>query len=236
MPRSRGARQPRLRRQGLRACGWAAARSSSASMPSRCRTCLREFGGARRRHPGLPRLRRARRTSTRTIIAEAQRRPSISSTDLAEHLADPVALPQPRRRLRHPLHREGPDRSISTPSPPNLARARRRPDRRAVPRGERRSSSSAATSWGSAASTSRGCVDRKVSRGRTYLVVDGGMHHQLAASGNFGQAIRRNYPLVVGNRADVPRRTRAPRSSDACALRSICSATTSRCRPPTSTT
>lgn len=44
-------------------------------------------------------------------------------------------------------------------------------------------------------------VDRKVSRGRTYLVVDGGMHHQLAASGNFGQAIRRNYPLVVGNRA-----------------------------------
>jgi diaminopimelate decarboxylase len=44
-------------------------------------------------------------------------------------------------------------------------------------------------------------VDRKVSRGRTYLVVDGGMHHQLAASGNFGQAIRRNYPLIVGNRA-----------------------------------
>jgi diaminopimelate decarboxylase len=44
-------------------------------------------------------------------------------------------------------------------------------------------------------------VDRKVSRGKTFLVVDGGMHHQLAASGNFGQAIRRNYPLVVGNRA-----------------------------------
>lgn len=43
-------------------------------------------------------------------------------------------------------------------------------------------------------------VDRKVSRGRTYLVVDGGMHHQLAASGNFGQVIRRNYPLAVGNR------------------------------------
>ena len=46
-------------------------------------------------------------------------------------------------------------------------------------------------------------LDRKVSRGRTYLVVDGGMHHQLAASGNFGQAIRRNYPLVVGNRVAV---------------------------------
>lgn len=47
-------------------------------------------------------------------------------------------------------------------------------------------------------------LDRKVSRGTTYLVVDGGMHHQLAASGNFGQAIRRNYPLIVGNRIDDP--------------------------------
>jgi diaminopimelate decarboxylase len=43
-------------------------------------------------------------------------------------------------------------------------------------------------------------VDRKVSRGSTYLVVDGGMHHQLAASGNLGQVIRRNYPLAVGGR------------------------------------
>jgi diaminopimelate decarboxylase len=47
-------------------------------------------------------------------------------------------------------------------------------------------------------------VDRKVSRGRTYLVVDGGMHHQLAASGNFGQVIRRNYPIAVGNRMRDP--------------------------------
>ena len=52
-------------------------------------------------------------------------------------------------------------------------------------------------------------LDRKVSRGRTYLVVDGGMHHQLAASGNFGQAIRRNYPLIVGNRADTALEDRA---------------------------
>jgi diaminopimelate decarboxylase len=43
-------------------------------------------------------------------------------------------------------------------------------------------------------------VDRKESRGRTYLIVDGGLHHQLAASGNFGQVIRRNYPLAVANR------------------------------------
>ena len=46
-------------------------------------------------------------------------------------------------------------------------------------------------------------VDSKTSRGRRYHVVDGGMHHQLAASGNFGQVIRRNYPLVIGNRMDA---------------------------------
>jgi len=45
-------------------------------------------------------------------------------------------------------------------------------------------------------------VDRKTSRGKTFLVVDGGMHHQLAASGNFGQVIRRNYPVAIGGRID----------------------------------
>lgn len=43
-------------------------------------------------------------------------------------------------------------------------------------------------------------LDRKESRGKTFLVVDGGLHHQLAASGNFGQVIRRNYPIAIGNR------------------------------------
>jgi diaminopimelate decarboxylase len=47
-------------------------------------------------------------------------------------------------------------------------------------------------------------VDRKRSRGKTFLVVDGGMHHQLAASGNFGQVIRRNYPIAIGGRAGEP--------------------------------
>jgi diaminopimelate decarboxylase len=32
-------------------------------------------------------------------------------------------------------------------------------------------------------------------------VVDGGLHHQLAASGNFGQVIRRNYPVAIASRA-----------------------------------
>jgi diaminopimelate decarboxylase len=43
-------------------------------------------------------------------------------------------------------------------------------------------------------------VDRKVSRGHTFLITNGGLHHHLAASGNFGQVIRKNYPVVVGNR------------------------------------
>lgn len=43
-------------------------------------------------------------------------------------------------------------------------------------------------------------IERKVSRGQVYLVTDGGLHHHLAASGNFGQVIRKNYPAVVGNR------------------------------------
>ena len=43
-------------------------------------------------------------------------------------------------------------------------------------------------------------VDRKVSRGQTFLVANGGLHHHLAASGNFGQVIRKNYPVVIGNR------------------------------------
>ena len=40
-------------------------------------------------------------------------------------------------------------------------------------------------------------LDRKRSRDKTFLVVDGGLHHQLAASGNFGQVIRRNYPVAI---------------------------------------
>lgn len=43
-------------------------------------------------------------------------------------------------------------------------------------------------------------VDVKISRGQTYLVTDGGMNHHLAASGNLGQVIRKNYPVAIGNR------------------------------------
>lgn len=43
-------------------------------------------------------------------------------------------------------------------------------------------------------------VDRKVSRGQIFLVTDGGLNHHLSASGNFGQVIRKNYPVTIGNR------------------------------------
>lgn len=47
-------------------------------------------------------------------------------------------------------------------------------------------------------------VDRKESHGKTFLVTDGGMHHQLAASGNFGQVVRRNYPVAIAGRFGAP--------------------------------
>jgi diaminopimelate decarboxylase len=43
-------------------------------------------------------------------------------------------------------------------------------------------------------------IERKTSRGQVFLVLNGGLHHHLAASGNFGQVIRKNYPVLVGNR------------------------------------
>ncbi|KKO49322.1 diaminopimelate decarboxylase [Arsukibacterium sp. MJ3] len=43
-------------------------------------------------------------------------------------------------------------------------------------------------------------VDKKQSRGTTYLVCNGGLHHHLANSGNFGQVIRKNYPVTIANR------------------------------------
>ena len=46
-------------------------------------------------------------------------------------------------------------------------------------------------------------VDRKDSHGVTYLITDGGLHHQLAASGNFGTVVRRNYPVAIATRYGV---------------------------------
>lgn len=45
-------------------------------------------------------------------------------------------------------------------------------------------------------------VDIKESRGEIFAIANGGLHHHLAASGNFGQVIRKNYPVCIGNRVN----------------------------------
>ncbi len=47
-------------------------------------------------------------------------------------------------------------------------------------------------------------IDRKISRGRIFAVTDGGLHHHLAASGNFGQVLRKNYPVAIANKMGAP--------------------------------
>lgn len=42
-------------------------------------------------------------------------------------------------------------------------------------------------------------LDRKESKGEIFLVTDGGMHHHLAASGNFGMVMKRNYPVAIAS-------------------------------------
>jgi diaminopimelate decarboxylase len=43
-------------------------------------------------------------------------------------------------------------------------------------------------------------VDIKESRGKKFVIVNGGLHHHLANSGNFGQVIRKNYPVLIANK------------------------------------
>ena len=45
-------------------------------------------------------------------------------------------------------------------------------------------------------------IDIKESRGEKFLITNGGLHHHLAASGNFGQIIRKNYPATIANKMD----------------------------------
>ena len=45
-------------------------------------------------------------------------------------------------------------------------------------------------------------VDTKRSYGSKFVVLDGGMNHHLAASGNLGQTIKRNFPIAILNRCN----------------------------------
>ncbi len=61
-------------------------------------------------------------------------------------------------------------------------------------------------------------IDRKISRGDVFLVTDGGMHHHLSASGNFGQVIRKNYPVAIGNKVHGEAREIASAVGPLCTL------------------
>jgi len=43
-------------------------------------------------------------------------------------------------------------------------------------------------------------IDIKQSRDQTFVVANGGLHHHLSNSGNFGQVIRKNYPVAIANK------------------------------------
>jgi diaminopimelate decarboxylase len=47
-------------------------------------------------------------------------------------------------------------------------------------------------------------IDRKTSHGESFVITDGGLHHMLAASGNFGTVVRRNYPIAHAGRFAMP--------------------------------
>jgi acyl-CoA ligase (AMP-forming) (exosortase A-associated)/pyridoxal-dependent decarboxylase (exosortase A-associated) len=47
-------------------------------------------------------------------------------------------------------------------------------------------------------------IDRKISHGEVFLITDGGLHHQLAATGNFGTVVRRNYPVAIASHYGQP--------------------------------
>ena len=59
-------------------------------------------------------------------------------------------------------------------------------------------------------------LDIKESRGKKYVVVDGGMNHHLAASGNLGQVIKRNFPLAVVTRLGDSHRSKAEIAGPLC--------------------
>lgn len=53
-------------------------------------------------------------------------------------------------------------------------------------------------------------IDEKWSRGRHYLILDGGLHHHQAACGNFGQVIKRPFPIALSRSSGRPA-ARTPR-------------------------
>jgi diaminopimelate decarboxylase len=47
-------------------------------------------------------------------------------------------------------------------------------------------------------------INTKQSRNKHFVVVDGGLHHHLAAAGTFGAAMRTNFPIINVSRPEAP--------------------------------
>ena len=173
----------RRRRAGARRC---CAGSAARAWPSRAST-------------SSP----ARRTCAPNRSARRSGKSYELALRLAEHAPHAGALPEPGRRLRHPLL---PGRAAAGPGAD-----RRQPGGAAAsaPRARCRRRSFVIELGrylvGEAGIYVTRIVDRKVSRGQVFLVTDGGLHHHLAASGNFGQVVRKNYPVTIGNRVGSSR-------------------------------
>ena len=141
------------------------------------------------------------RLPTRADRGPARRR-SRWPPQIADEAGRSAARGQSRRRLRHSLFRRAMSRSMSMAVGAALGEtlAKRptilRDTEFAIELGR----------WlvGEAGVYLTRIVDRKESRGKTFLVTDGGLHHMLAASGNFGQLLRRNYPVAIASRFGAP--------------------------------
>ena len=213
-------------RSRARGCGWAAARSSSASTPSGCPTCSPTLAGADLELLGFHIFAGSQNLNAE-ILCEAQRTTVELALRLAEASPDAGPLPEHRRRLRHPVLRarraarsrrdrrepRRPDGGRDPPEPPGRARGRRArslhrrrvrdlrdPDRR-----------------------SQGVARQDLP----------GRRRRAAPSARRVRQLRPGDPPQLSGRDRRPRR-RAPTrdrhaSSAASARRSTCSPTTSRC-------
>ena len=175
--------------------------------------------------------------STSSRVAEPQRRhphggPAedgrARGSDSAECRGCRAPLPEYRRRLRHSLFRRRTSRSTCRRSVRISITFSRHAFGRALAPCPCRSN------WADISSARRGCMspgsstERKA--GAVFVVVDGGLHHQLAASGNFGTG--HSAQLSAGDRqqADPTAGREGDRSSAVSARRWTCWATVSPCR------
>ena len=200
-------------------------------MPRSVPSLLADLLGEDRRRSRVPCLRRLAEPASRDPVRGAAARPSTSSCSWRRR-APTRPLCQPGWRLRHPVLRQGRaarpravgdnldellGRTAPAASPDAQSRHRARPLHRRRVR--------------------RLCHRDHRPQGIPRADLSGrrrGLHHQLAASGNFGQVIRRNYPLASAPACTKSTQDDLSASSVACARRSTCWATRSCFRLPTS--